>query len=87
MQEELDFMNARIGDIFNDAFFKYPMNFCRVQTLNREEVNAYKVKLEIFFSETDIKEQTNITIGEKSHCIDIISKEREKTGVDCVVKC
>ena len=56
MVRELYFMDGRITDIFNEAFSDYPINYQRILEVYREEVNAYKVKLEIFFSDTDIKE-------------------------------
>ena len=56
MLRELFFMDGRITDIYNEAVSDYPMNYQRTLEVYREEVNAYKVKLEIFFSDTDIKE-------------------------------
>ena len=56
MVRELYFMDGRITDICNEAYSDYPINYQRILEVYREEVNAYKVKLEIFFSDTDIKE-------------------------------
>ena len=59
MQKELVFMDARITAIISEAFSNFPVNFPRALELYREEAKAYKVKLEIFFSDTDIKEKSS----------------------------
>ena len=56
MLRELYFMDGRIPAIYNEAFSDYPINYQRTLEIYREEVNSYKVKLEIFFSDTDSKE-------------------------------
>ena len=66
MVKEHYWMSRRIEAIYNEALSDYPItseltsgNYQRYQrTLKvyREEINAHKAKLEIFFSDTDIKE-------------------------------
>ena len=63
MVKEHYWMSRQIEAIYNEAFSDYPITseltsgkYQRTLKVYREEVNAHKVKLEIFFSDTDIKE-------------------------------
>ena len=58
MRKEFLSMDARIGVLYKLAHSNYPISFFRVTGLHREELKAYKIKLEILFSETDRKEQS-----------------------------
>ena len=49
----------RIQDLHTEAFRNYPENFERVKEEHGKELIAYKVKIEVLFSEIDIKEQSN----------------------------
>ena len=51
-------MHARIGVLYKLAHSNYPISFFRVTEIHREELKAYKIKLEILVSETDRKEQS-----------------------------
>ena len=51
-------MDNRIGVLYKLAHSNYPISFFRVTGIHREELKAYKIKLEILFSETDRKEQS-----------------------------
>ena len=61
MQHEVAAINERIHELKTAAFTNYPRNdnYDRIKRVYHEEIIAHKVKLEIFFSETDIKEQSN----------------------------
>ena len=52
-----EIMNRRIETLHNKAFSNYPDSMLQVNFPHQEELNAYKVRLEILFSETDIKKQ------------------------------
>ena len=62
MWNEFHWINARAINLHGEAFSNDPASFDRVRACNFEEINAYKIKLEIFFSETDIKEQSNVRL-------------------------
>ena len=49
----------KIQDLHTEAFRDYPENFERVKEEHGKELIAYKVKIEVLFSEIDIKEQSN----------------------------
>ena len=49
----------RIQDLHTEAFRNYPENFERVMEEHGKELIDYKVKIEVLFSEIDIKEQSN----------------------------
>ena len=100
MQRELQFMDGRITAIFNEAFSNIAANFGRCLIAYREEANAYKVKLEILFSDTDIKEQSSNHFGKfiigvnlkimknrKFRCIDISFQGRKKDDIDGSIIC
>ena len=52
---ELANIQARIVSLHNQAFSYYPLYFDQTMLIYREELEGYKIKLEQFFSETDIK--------------------------------
>ena len=58
MRELLNFMKERVNALHNQAWSNYPESYFRVRDVYHEELNAYKVKLEQLFEETDIKEQS-----------------------------
>ena len=58
MREELNFMSERSDALNNQAYSNFPESCFRVQDIYHKELNAYKVKLEELFEETDIKEQS-----------------------------
>ena len=61
MRNEMTAINERIHELWLAAFTNFPRNdnYDRIKRVYHEEIIAHKVKLEIFFSETDIKEQVN----------------------------
>ena len=61
MHEELDSINERTHDLIKQAFSNHPQSFDMVQIIYHEELSANKIKLEMLFSETDVKEQSNHT--------------------------
>ena len=63
MRKEFRSMDARIGVLYKLAHSNYPISFFRVTGLHREELKAYKIKLEILFSDTDNKEQSKMIRG------------------------
>ena len=62
MWREIDSMNVRIDALNKEA--KHGSNIMgnieRVRRIHFEELTAYKIRMEILFSETDVKEQSNI---------------------------
>ena len=60
MRAEMAAIYERIYELKMAAFRDYGRNdnHDRIKRVFREEISAHKVKLEIFFSETDIKEQS-----------------------------
>ena len=66
MQAEVNFIDARLGPLFNEAFSNYPESYNQIRNLHQEELKTYKVRLENLFLETDIKEQSNNSRYEKS---------------------
>ena len=61
MQDELDSINEQTHDLLKQAFSNPPESFFLVQIVYGEELCANKIKLEILFSETDDKEQSDYT--------------------------
>ena len=59
MQDELDSINEQTHDLLKQAFSNPPESFFLVQIVYGEELCANKIKLEILFSETDDKEQSD----------------------------
>ena len=62
---EINLKSDRIKAIRDEALsdqrstrLNHQLTFGLTQILHREELNAHKVRLEILFSETDIKEQS-----------------------------
>ena len=55
MREEYNFMRARVDALHAEAFSNVPESFHRVRRTYHEELNDYKIQLEIFFAETDKK--------------------------------
>ena len=60
MRGEVNFIDAQLEVLYTEAHTNFPERFYRVKSLYDKELNAYKVKLEILFSETDLKEQSKI---------------------------
>ena len=58
MREELNFMTERAAALGNQAWSNFPESYVRIRDVYHEELNAYKVKLEQLFEETDVKEQS-----------------------------
>ena len=59
MFQELNVIRVRYQVLLLEAYSNFPDSFNHVEALHHEELNAYKVKLENFVSETDVKEQLN----------------------------
>ena len=55
-------IKARINPLYKEANSGSNIfdNIERVRRIHHEELNAYKIRMEILFSETDAKEQLNI---------------------------
>ena len=71
MHEELDSINERTHDLIKQAFSNHPQSFDMVQIIYHEELSANKIKLEMLFSETDVKEQSNhIASPHPNHVLD-----------------
>ena len=63
MRSEIHYMNERIDALNKEAEHGSDMilvNIKRVRRIHFEELTAYKIRMEILFSETDVKEQSNI---------------------------
>ena len=62
MRRELHSMNVRTYALAKEAKHGSDMigNIKRVRRIHFEELTAYKIRMEILFSETDVKEQSNI---------------------------
>ena len=64
MRREIQSMNERINALMIEAKhgsnINYMENIERVRRIHFEELTAYKIRMEILFSETDVKEQSNI---------------------------
>ena len=62
MRRELHSMNVRIDALTKEAKHGSDMigNIKRVRRIHFEELTAYKIRMEILFSETDVKEQSHI---------------------------
>ena len=68
MWTEVDVKSDRIKAIRDAAYtnmrstmMNHRFSFYFIQMLHREELEAHKIRLEILFSETDIKEQSKIS--------------------------
>ena len=62
MRRELLSMNVRINALNKEAKHGSDLigSIERVRRIHFEELTAYKIRIEILFSETDVKEQSNI---------------------------
>ena len=62
MRRELHSMNVRINTLNKEAKHGSDLigDMERVRRIHFEELTAYKIRIEILFSETDVKEQSNI---------------------------
>ena len=62
MRREIHSMNVRIDALNKEARHGSDLrgNIKRVRRINFEDLTAYKIRMEILFSETDLKEQSNI---------------------------
>ena len=58
MWQEMNSINNRTLDLIKQAFTNYPHSFRQVQIVYRDELSANKIKLEMLFSETEDKEQS-----------------------------
>ena len=68
MRTEVDVKSDRIKAIRDAAYtnmrstmMNHRFSFYLIQMLHREELETHKIRLEILFSETDIKEQSKYT--------------------------
>ena len=62
MWREIHSMNVRISALNKEAKHGSDLigDMERVRRIHFEELTAYKIRMEILFSETDVKEQSNI---------------------------
>ena len=62
MRRELHSMNVRINTLNKEVKHGSDLigDMERVRRIHFEELTAYKIRIEILFSETDVKEQSNI---------------------------
>ena len=69
MFQELNAIRVRYQVLLLEAYSNVPDSFNRVEALHHEELNAYKVKLENFVIETDVKEQLNSYSTKSLNCL------------------
>ena len=61
MWDEVAAITARYNTLHGIAYSNYPDSWPQVPLFHHQELNNYKIQLEIFFSEkTDIKEQSRL---------------------------
>ena len=58
MWMDFNAMQERIGAIHREAHSNFPTSFLLLDSLHREDLKDFKIQLEILFSDTDNKEQS-----------------------------
>ena len=63
--DEMEAINVRVEALHTQAYTNYPDCFEQVRGVHSQELTSYKVRVEIFFSSTDVKEQSDTRLRKK----------------------